>query len=94
MLTTPIRSMKLHIENFATLDGLHKILMLGAMAEMGADTAKEHEALIALIKIQLGSGNPGGKTFSTLCGRFYLLLMIQQQPRNGRNNKTSKMPAF
>lgn len=43
-------SMKLAIENFATLDGLHKILMLGAMAEMGADTAKEHEALIALIK--------------------------------------------
>lgn len=43
-------SMKLAIENFAAAGAAKKILMLGAMAEMGAETAAEHDALIAQIK--------------------------------------------
>lgn len=44
-------SMKLAIENFANVDSPHKIIMLGAMAEMGADSEQEHEALVTLIKM-------------------------------------------
>lgn len=42
-------SMKLAIENFARMPDPHKILMLGAMAEMGAATQAEHQRLIDLI---------------------------------------------
>lgn len=43
-------SMKLAIENFAKKKDSHKILMLGAMAELGNESLKEHEAIIDLIK--------------------------------------------
>ncbi|MFT4092983.1 MAG: UDP-N-acetylmuramoyl-tripeptide--D-alanyl-D-alanine ligase [Niabella sp.] len=43
-------SMKLAIDNFAKVNAAHKILMLGAMAEMGAETATEHNTLITQIK--------------------------------------------
>jgi UDP-N-acetylmuramoyl-tripeptide--D-alanyl-D-alanine ligase len=43
-------SMKLAIENFANLTGTRKWLVLGAMMEMGADTEKEHETLVDLIR--------------------------------------------
>ena len=43
-------SMKLAIENFARLNAPHKILMLGAMMELGVDSILEHEEIIALIK--------------------------------------------
>ncbi len=43
-------SMKAAIENFARLPYPSKILLLGAMAELGADSIKEHESLITLIK--------------------------------------------
>lgn len=43
-------SMKAAIENFATMQGKDKILLLGAMKELGEDSAYEHEELIALIK--------------------------------------------
>lgn len=43
-------SMKLAVENFAGIDAPHKILMLGAMAEMGDESVAEHENLINLIK--------------------------------------------
>jgi UDP-N-acetylmuramoyl-tripeptide--D-alanyl-D-alanine ligase len=43
-------SMKLAIENFARLQSKNKILMLGAMAELGNESIAEHEAIINLIK--------------------------------------------
>jgi UDP-N-acetylmuramoyl-tripeptide--D-alanyl-D-alanine ligase len=42
-------SMKAAIENFARLRGEKKILALGAMAELGPDSLKEHEAVVAEI---------------------------------------------
>ncbi len=43
-------SMKLAIENLANIKADKKILMIGAMAEMGDETAIEHEALVHQIK--------------------------------------------
>jgi UDP-N-acetylmuramoyl-tripeptide--D-alanyl-D-alanine ligase len=43
-------SMKLAIENFAKKNSENKILMLGAMAELGNDSLGEHRAIIDLIK--------------------------------------------
>lgn len=43
-------SMKLAIENFSKIHADKKILMLGAMAEMGAETEAEHNALINQVK--------------------------------------------
>lgn len=43
-------SMKLAIENFAKHPTNEKILLLGAMMELGKQSIKEHEALIELIK--------------------------------------------
>ncbi len=42
-------SMKAAIENFAGMEGQNKMLLLGAMMEMGNDSVLEHEALIDLI---------------------------------------------
>ena len=42
-------SMKAAIENFAAMKGDKKILLLGAMMELGAESEKEHAALISLI---------------------------------------------
>ncbi len=42
-------SLKLAIENIAKMDAPHKILMIGGMMEMGADSIAEHEAIIELI---------------------------------------------
>lgn len=43
-------SMKLAIENFAGIDAPGKIMMLGAMAEMGEESVAEHQNLVELIK--------------------------------------------
>lgn len=43
-------SMRLAIENFAKLNAENKVLMLGAMAELGAESIAEHEGIIDLIK--------------------------------------------
>ena len=43
-------SMKLAIENFAKKNSENKILMLGAMAELGKESLQEHEEIIDLIK--------------------------------------------
>ena len=43
-------SMKLAIENFAGIDAPNKILMLGAMAEMGDESVAEHKNLINLVR--------------------------------------------
>src|SRR6185503_4388074 len=43
-------SMKLAIENFAKNDSENKILMLGAMAELGKESLQEHRQIIDLIK--------------------------------------------
>jgi UDP-N-acetylmuramoyl-tripeptide--D-alanyl-D-alanine ligase len=42
-------SMKAAIENFANMPGDNKILLLGAMMELGDDSKKEHEDLVKLI---------------------------------------------
>lgn len=42
-------SMKAAIENFAAMKGNKKVLLLGSMMELGADSEKEHADLIALI---------------------------------------------
>lgn len=42
-------SMKLAIENFAKLKGDNKVLLLGAMAELGEESLDEHTAIIDLI---------------------------------------------
>lgn len=42
-------SMKAAIENFAAMQGNHKILILGDMKELGDDTQKEHQQVIDLI---------------------------------------------
>jgi UDP-N-acetylmuramoyl-tripeptide--D-alanyl-D-alanine ligase len=43
-------SMKLAIENFARMTAPNKVLMLGAMMELGTDSLKEHKGIVALIK--------------------------------------------
>ncbi|MBK7562051.1 MAG: UDP-N-acetylmuramoyl-tripeptide--D-alanyl-D-alanine ligase [Chitinophagaceae bacterium] len=43
-------SMKLAIENFSRLPANNKVLMLGAMAELGKESVDEHKALVNLIK--------------------------------------------
>lgn len=43
-------SMKVAIENFAKKNIENKIMMLGAMAELGKESLQEHEAIIDLIK--------------------------------------------
>ena len=42
-------SMKLAIENFARTEGTEKILVLGAMAELGEASVAEHQAIVSLI---------------------------------------------
>lgn len=42
-------SMQLAIENFAKMHAGDKVLMLGAMAELGSESLKEHEMIIDLI---------------------------------------------
>lgn len=43
-------SMKLAIENFAAMPAGHKVLMLGGMAELGAESLDEHRAIIDLVQ--------------------------------------------
>jgi UDP-N-acetylmuramoyl-tripeptide--D-alanyl-D-alanine ligase len=43
-------SMRLAVENFAALKDANKILVLGAMAELGENSTAEHQAIIELIK--------------------------------------------
>ncbi len=43
-------SMKLAIENLVKMESAQKILVLGAMAEMGAETGAEHQRMIELIE--------------------------------------------
>ena len=43
-------SMKLAIENFSRIHADKKVLMLGAMAELGAESLAEHEAIISLLQ--------------------------------------------
>ncbi|NIG52879.1 UDP-N-acetylmuramoyl-tripeptide--D-alanyl-D-alanine ligase [Chitinophaga sp. Cy-1792] len=45
-------SMKAALENFAGLDAPKKVLMLGAMMELGEDSVKEHKALVELLERQ------------------------------------------
>lgn len=43
-------SMKAAIENFATIQAGHKVLMLGAMAELGPESLQEHRQIVSLIQ--------------------------------------------
>ena len=42
-------SLKLAIENIAKMESANKILMIGGMMEMGADSIAEHDAIVNLI---------------------------------------------
>ncbi|TKK69959.1 UDP-N-acetylmuramoyl-tripeptide--D-alanyl-D-alanine ligase [Ilyomonas limi] len=42
-------SMKAAIENFAVMPGDNKVMLLGGMAELGNDSEREHQQLVALI---------------------------------------------
>jgi UDP-N-acetylmuramoyl-tripeptide--D-alanyl-D-alanine ligase len=41
--------MKAAIENFAKIDAVKKVLLLGAMMELGEESLQEHENLVQLI---------------------------------------------
>ncbi|WP_160716211.1 UDP-N-acetylmuramoyl-tripeptide--D-alanyl-D-alanine ligase [Chitinophaga solisilvae] len=43
-------SMKAAIDNFAGIQAPKKVLLLGAMMELGADSIREHEALVAMLE--------------------------------------------
>jgi UDP-N-acetylmuramoyl-tripeptide--D-alanyl-D-alanine ligase len=43
-------SMKLAIENFAKINADKKVLLLGAMAELGDESITEHEAIVSLLQ--------------------------------------------
>ncbi len=43
-------SMKVAIENFSTTSAENKVLLLGAMAELGDESRSEHEAIVELLK--------------------------------------------
>lgn len=43
-------SMKAAIENFAGINATKKVLLLGAMKELGEDSVKEHQALINMLQ--------------------------------------------
>src|SRR5690606_27752064 len=43
-------SMRLAIENLARIPGNKKVLILGAMAELGTDSLDEHRAIVELIR--------------------------------------------
>jgi UDP-N-acetylmuramoyl-tripeptide--D-alanyl-D-alanine ligase len=64
-------SMKAAIENFATMKGNKKILLLGSMMELGAESEKEHFALISLIdKYKWEDVVLVGKNFNTLNHKY------------------------
>jgi UDP-N-acetylmuramoyl-tripeptide--D-alanyl-D-alanine ligase len=64
-------SMKAAIENFATMGGNKKILLLGSMMELGADSEKEHAALISLIdKYKWENVVLVGKNFNVLDHKY------------------------
>lgn len=43
-------SMKLAVENFAAIQAENKVLMLGAMAELGSESINEHKIIVEIIK--------------------------------------------
>lgn len=43
-------SMKVSVENFAAMQASHKVVMLGGMKELGAESAKEHQQLVDRFK--------------------------------------------
>lgn len=46
--------MKVAIENFSATTADNKVLLLGAMAELGDESLSEHEAIVELLKRELG----------------------------------------
>ncbi|HEY5407768.1 MAG TPA: UDP-N-acetylmuramoyl-tripeptide--D-alanyl-D-alanine ligase [Ginsengibacter sp.] len=64
-------SMKAAIENFATMKGNKKVLLLGSMMELGADSEKEHAELISLIdKYNWHSVVLVGKNFNSINHKY------------------------
>ncbi len=64
-------SMKAAIENFATMKGNKKILLLGAMMELGTESEKEHAELISLIDKYIWQDVVlVGKNFNTLNHKY------------------------
>jgi UDP-N-acetylmuramoyl-tripeptide--D-alanyl-D-alanine ligase len=64
-------SMKAAIENFAAMKGNKKILLLGSMMELGADSIKEHSDIISLIDQNLWEAVVlVGKEFSSVNHKY------------------------
>lgn len=64
-------SMKAAIENFAAMKGDKKILLLGAMMELGSESAKEHEAIVSLIdKYKWYAVILAGKDFNSIHHKY------------------------
>lgn len=64
-------SMKAAIENFAAMQGDNKMLVLGDMKELGADTQKEHEQLVQLIdQYSWNEVALTGKAFSAIAHHY------------------------
>ncbi|MEO8762817.1 MAG: UDP-N-acetylmuramoyl-tripeptide--D-alanyl-D-alanine ligase [Ginsengibacter sp.] len=64
-------SMKAAIENFAAMEGDKKIILLGAMMELGNESAQEHAAIISLIdKYDWAAVALVGESFRRLSHRY------------------------
>ncbi len=64
-------SMKAAIENFASMKGEKKILLLGSMMELGAESKNEHESIVSLIDKYRWSGVVlVGKGFGEISNRY------------------------
>lgn len=60
-------SMKAAIENFANMAGEHKVIILGGMMELGADSIQEHKEIIdLLLKYAWGKAVVAGKDYVNL----------------------------
>ena len=84
--------MKLAIENFARIQAENKVLVLGAMAELGNESLEEHRAIIDLIK------QNKWKEVVLVGGDFLkihslsLLLIMLQKPKTGGSSNILKIP--
>lgn len=75
-------SMSSAVQNFAGIDAANKILILGSMAELGADSIAEHQALIELIdKYSWKSVILVGKGYDDI-GLRYLHLRDSEEARD------------
>ena len=72
-------SMKVAIENFAKRPGIHKIIFIGGMMELGEESEKEHKELVGLInKYAWSKVILVGDQFKSLCGPHYFFQNVSE----------------